>query len=104
MMIDSPEQPDRVPDWEFNLDNSGKDPVDPATSLRLSAIRSAARTIAAQQRAMQALARDLEKGIRDALDAGLTVETIADHADLRYSALKAYAEGTQPLFPKGMLG
>lgn len=89
----------RVPDWTFGLSGEGTPQFDDLSRVQLQTMAAIGEAIAAQQRATRTMAKRLETLISDGLARGLTVQQIADHANLRLSALQAFQETGEPLTP-----
>ena len=88
---------DREPDWVIDL---GAPPaLSPDDRARLDAIAAVTDEIGAHFRALKPLTRRAQELVDEALAAGLSVETIANHSTIRPQGLQAYVDGEGPLFP-----
>jgi len=92
----------RAPDWAFAL-GAQASPLSPEHVKQLAEIAEAGAALAAHERATARLAARLEERVKAALDAGLSVEDIADRGNLQIDALRAYHEGRQGLYFGGQL-
>ena len=91
---------DRPPDWFIVFgDDLPPAPLSEADRARLARLSELSEELSAQLSVLRKLARRLQPLVDEALDAGLSVETVANHTTLRPGPLQAYRDGEQPFMP-----
>ena len=90
---------EREPDWVIDLSAPPQDSLTPDDRARLDAIAAVAEEIGSHFKALKPLTRRAQQLVDEALAAGLSVETIANHSTIRPGGLQAYVDGERPLFP-----
>ena len=94
------ESSESAPDWVIDLNAPSPDAMSAAERARLAELAVVSEEIGAHFRALKPLTRRAQELVDEALAAGLSVETIANHTTLRPGGLQAYKDGEGPLFPQ----